>query len=412
MADNEALREMVQRLENDLRNLSVRPTMGLPSTFSARPGEDPSIFIKDCLAWCDMNGQRDAANVVNTLQLVLKGPARLWLDSITDEVKQDRQRLVTAFRERFVDNMPNVLWLQEQQLLSRQMQHNEKLEDYIFDIDNLCSILKKPDNDRVSYFVRGLIPSLKPFVIQQKPTTWKEAIQAARLSAISIAAAETSRPGVNASTPSASTLSSLCAPSYNASSYDAQASYHVTQYPSFNVASSSLYTLPTNVLNASQALSNQQYTSNEPTYAQHAKVSIRPSSTENTIHTLVNTVGELTQTVKQLQQIQQSQPHIAGISSSQQAGLYNNSNNKTVDIVCQLCGGYHSARKCYQYNNARKNNQNFYNTNYRNNNYQHNERNNQQGNRDTHITCYNCSTKGHRAANCRKPNSTNTHLNN
>ena len=68
------------------------------------------------------------------------------------------------------------------------MMHHEKLEDYIYDMDSLCSTLKKNDCDRIAYFVRGLIPLFKTFVIQQQSTTWKEAV---RLAPYSMSTSET-----------------------------------------------------------------------------------------------------------------------------------------------------------------------------------------------------------------------------
>ena len=46
-------------------------------------------------------------------------------------------------------------------------------------MDSLGSTLKKNDSDRIAYFVRGLIPLFKTFVIQQQSTTWKEAARLA-----------------------------------------------------------------------------------------------------------------------------------------------------------------------------------------------------------------------------------------
>ena len=115
-----------------------------------------------------MNGQHNENNLANLFQLILKGPAYSWFNTLAGEIKQDRKQLVDAFKDRFVDNTTHIRWMQEQQLLSRQMQHDERLEDYIIDMDNLCSILNKSDNDRIAYFVKGLKPALKSCVIQKQ----------------------------------------------------------------------------------------------------------------------------------------------------------------------------------------------------------------------------------------------------
>ena len=130
--DPAALQATINRLENDIRNLAVRPVLysQFLLIFSAKPGEDATNFINSCSAWCDVNGQREAANFVNMLKMSLQGPALLWIKSLAAGVFQDRQRIVASFKDRFLDNA-NLQWLNEQQLLSRQMMPHEKLEDYI-----------------------------------------------------------------------------------------------------------------------------------------------------------------------------------------------------------------------------------------------------------------------------------------
>ena len=90
-----------------------------------------------------MNGQQNENNLANLFQLILKGPAYSWFTTLAGEIKPDCKQLVDAFKDRFVDNTTHIRCMQEQQLLSRQMQHDERLEDYVFDMDNLCSILNK-----------------------------------------------------------------------------------------------------------------------------------------------------------------------------------------------------------------------------------------------------------------------------
>ncbi len=475
--------QAVQRLENDLRNLAVRPSVGqLPATFSARPGEDPTAFIDTCVAWCHINGQRDATGMMNVLQLVLKGPASDWLKGLADEVRQDVQRITTSFKDRFVDNAQNLKWLQEQQLLGRLMTTNESLEDYIFHMDSLCSSLKKSDEDRVAYFVRGLIPSIRPFVMQQRPQTWKDAVQAARLAALSMSSIDING---QATAPAATALSSsapssigssqqhqqLVPPAYGTPTAPASSSLYtpqtaqvmaqpggvstlaspplfyggaqpVSQLPSYvmpmayngqqvsfptspyNVASptSSLCMAPMPSLNLTSMPYGSLQQSPGPyapnAYATHdhriANTVAAPpssSSSDTIISALVNTVGEIAQSVKQLQQSQQSDTHdahVAGISSRNNTPGYTENNA----VVCQLCGrGYHSARACNlfktrnKYNNANteRNNSNF------DRNYYGSEGKQLQPhyNKDAHIICYRCNNKGHREANCKA----HTHLN-
>ena len=48
----------------------------------------------------------------------------------------------------------------------------------------MCSQLGKPSEDQISYFVRGLLPTIQGFVISKEPKTLKEAIDHARLGVV------------------------------------------------------------------------------------------------------------------------------------------------------------------------------------------------------------------------------------
>ena len=117
MQNHQIIQDAVQQLQEDLRNLTTRQTISHlppPLQFSAKPGEDPVHFINDCLAWCEMNGQQNENNLANLFQLILKGPAYSWFNTLTGEIKQDRKQLEDAFKDRFVDNTTHIRWMQEQ----------------------------------------------------------------------------------------------------------------------------------------------------------------------------------------------------------------------------------------------------------------------------------------------------------
>jgi uncharacterized protein YoxC len=435
-----AIQDALQRLEQNLQQLSLKPNVTvnqLPPTFSAKPGEEAAQFIDQCVAWCDINGQQDAAGLLHVLQLVLKGPALSWLEDLPIGVKGNRQQIVTEFKDRFIDN--NTKWVQEQQLLALQMMPNDKIDDYIFAIDSLCSKLKKNDNDRVACFVRGLAAPIKAFVIQQQPTTWKEATQAARLAALSQAAVESSSAS-GTSGHKLSALSSYCAQQFTSPSLQVPAQQPTYPYPfhpsPYPLASSSLSSAPSyDVLssqygasfnpealaryqhNAAAAMTDRgssslgmasmpslnlssmrdgvvQHTSPyAPMYTAHNTIAPSPQHADTTMATLISTVDELARSVKQLQQ--QPQSAVAGIATSAHSS---HDADRRFDVrshvICQICGKpNHDARTCYQL----RDNRNTSRKNYQNN---HN---------NSSITCYNCNKKGHRASQCYSSNNTNAH---
>ena len=187
---------------------------------SAKLTEDAARFIDAATAWCELYYFNDVTALVNLLNISLSGPARAWLIGLPDITKQNKERLVQAFRDRFVNA---ILWLQEQRLWSRQMLPHEKLEDYICDIDVLCAELRKSDNDRMMCFIRGLPCSLRALVVQRQPTTWREAIDAARLMYLTSSMADSSTYSVSA------TSTSNFAPSTRQSSLIVQPSMILSQ---------------------------------------------------------------------------------------------------------------------------------------------------------------------------------------
>lgn len=87
------------------------------------------------------------------------------------------------------------------------------------------------------------------------------------------------------------------------------------------------------------------------------------SAKDQTVTTLMGTVDELAQKIKQLEVSK-----VCGIQSG---------DNSSVQVVCQLCGGSHSALKCFRYNNK------------------------QNKSPTANIKCYSCNRYGHKSYECR-----------
>ena len=75
-------------------------------TFSAKPTEDAARFIDAATAWCELYHFYDVPALVNLMNISLSGPARVWLIGLPDITKQSIERLVQAFRDRFVNVIP------------------------------------------------------------------------------------------------------------------------------------------------------------------------------------------------------------------------------------------------------------------------------------------------------------------
>jgi len=151
-----------------------------PEPFSGLPSQDAGDWWTKFSAWLALNEwSTSPAKVANGLRLLLLPPASSWFDQLGTKITTNVTQLETAFRERFINNQPS--WLLEQQLWSRAMLPTEGLDSYLTAVDTLCTRLGKTEADKITCFVRGLLPSLRSYVIQQSPKSFSAAVQAARL---------------------------------------------------------------------------------------------------------------------------------------------------------------------------------------------------------------------------------------
>lgn len=71
-------------------------------------------------------------------------------------------------------------WVKRQRLITRRQGPNEQLSDYINDMHELFSGLQVTEVDRVTFFIEGLLPSIKIEVLKKMPETLLEAEECAR----------------------------------------------------------------------------------------------------------------------------------------------------------------------------------------------------------------------------------------
>ena len=112
------------------------------------------------------------------MRLLLRGSPVSWFSALPTEDRETKERLFTVFHNRF-GRQPS--WLIEQQLWSRMMLDHEKIDVYISDIDQRCYRLGMDKKTQLRTFVRGLTQYLRAYVIQQDPSSFDEAAQAAQL---------------------------------------------------------------------------------------------------------------------------------------------------------------------------------------------------------------------------------------
>lgn len=146
--------------------------------YSGDSKDDLDSFIS---RFNDFSKLKDFNNEKSILALnaCIQGHARIFLDTILAENKNSLVKIQQLLKENFEG--PSWEWAMESQLLNRKQQQSESLDSYVADIMLRCRQLKKSDKEMLSVFLRGLLPSLRAFVMSKQPVTFKDALDAARL---------------------------------------------------------------------------------------------------------------------------------------------------------------------------------------------------------------------------------------
>lgn len=144
----------------------------------AGQGEDASSFLEKFFMFGKFSKWSDE-EFCQAFPLALTGTAEVWyttLDKTKIKTFADLQQL---FRNRFLSSTSN--WVLRQELVHRKQGANESLNEYSSDIRRRCQRLEIPLDEQLHYFIQGLRPHLKNYVILQQPKSLEEAENAARI---------------------------------------------------------------------------------------------------------------------------------------------------------------------------------------------------------------------------------------
>ena len=187
MADNqtaqgEAQEEQGERLQHALEN----PRGPHPEAMSLRPPSFKGLVTEDADRWlkrfqsyadyCNMNDERK----LRIFRLMVEGAAEVWYNGLANAVKANWGQLEAAFTAKYI-NANHLNWLKEQHLFARMQAPGECVESYITDVRQKCNQLQKGEGETRSIILRGLLPSIKAFVISQQPETLDELEAKAKL---------------------------------------------------------------------------------------------------------------------------------------------------------------------------------------------------------------------------------------
>jgi len=154
---------------------------GFKLMYNGLPSEDFDEFCRQFDAHATLaNFTPDKQKL--SFQTRLSGNALVFFNTLTTEEKATLITIKQALKQNFEGD--SWKWQLETRLLSRKQLSGECVDDYAADIIKMSTQLQKGNTDQISYFVRGLLPSIRAFVFSKEPKTLKEAIESARLGVV------------------------------------------------------------------------------------------------------------------------------------------------------------------------------------------------------------------------------------
>ena len=159
------------------RNVGVKSSVTFP-VFRGDQCEDAHEFIRNYKRAGRLNGWDDS-NLALGLPLYLKGHASAWFKTLptADEMSFDElsEQLITHFASGASE------WRVRQALGQRRQLEKESVADYSYSLRTHCARINLPRSEWAHYFVQGLLPEIREYVILQPPENLESAENFAKL---------------------------------------------------------------------------------------------------------------------------------------------------------------------------------------------------------------------------------------
>ena len=177
----EAAAELLNSYQQTLNNLAQKMLIKdvRIDNFHGRDNEDISRWFEKLellltTKGIEKTGPLAIAQIINNLS----GPAETFLFELPAEERESFEKLKCALMKRYATK--DRTWVKRQRLITRRQGPKELLSDYINDMHELFSGLHVAEVEKVTYFIEGLLPSIKIEVLKKMPETLLEAEECAR----------------------------------------------------------------------------------------------------------------------------------------------------------------------------------------------------------------------------------------
>lgn len=190
--DMEKMKQEMQKELDDIKKISKNKNMSIPYNLPTYVGiKDPKRFeefLDEFYDICNSHGL-DYTVCCKLIRCCLRREARAIYDSLSNETKEDWKKLIDELAKAFAEGDPDAKNRTHEQLLQRKQKSDETVMEFGYDISKLVnsaySDKKGFKNENRSemkllFFTRGLKPEIRVEVMRKSPTTYDEALKAAR----------------------------------------------------------------------------------------------------------------------------------------------------------------------------------------------------------------------------------------
>ena len=199
-----AVERMQASFNSQGRNVGVKSSVTFP-VFRGDECEDAHEFIRNYKRAGRLNGWDDN-NLALGLPLYLKGHASAWFQTLptADEMSFDElsEQLITHFASGASE------WRVRPALGQQRQLGKESVADYSYSLRTHCARINFPRSECTHYFVQGLLPEIREYVILQQPENLESAENFAKLKE-SVFAGSSKRTDFNPKEVSAQILEEL-----------------------------------------------------------------------------------------------------------------------------------------------------------------------------------------------------------
>ena len=199
-----AVERMQASVNSQGRSVGVKSSVTFP-VFRGDECEDAHEFIRNYKRAGRLNGWDDN-NLALGLPLYLKGHASAWFKTLptADEMSFDElsEQLITHFASGASE------WRVRPALGQQRQLGKESVADYSYSLRTHCARINFPRSECTHYFVQGLLPEIREYVILQQPENLESAENFAKLKE-SVFAGSSKRTDFNPKEVSAQILEEL-----------------------------------------------------------------------------------------------------------------------------------------------------------------------------------------------------------